>query len=82
MRRSPGPLLLLAAAALCLALFAECASAQATGYAHGGGTCQTDWDCSLGGSCTLGVCVCDAWFTGATCSLLNMRPVSAHSLSL
>jgi hypothetical protein len=29
--------------------------------ASGGATCTDEWDCSLGGECTAGVCVCDHW---------------------
>lgn len=40
---------------------------------HGGAACSSDWDCSLGGICRSGgVCACDAWFTGASCDLLNL----------
>jgi hypothetical protein len=35
--------------------------------------CATDWDCSLGGECISGACVCDPWFTGVTCALLNLQ---------
>jgi hypothetical protein len=43
---------------------------------HGGGACTTDWDCALGGVCSnaTGRCECDVWFTGATCTLLNLQP--------
>jgi hypothetical protein len=40
---------------------------------HGGGPCQTDWNCSLGGECTAGKCVCDVWFTGSNCTYLNLQ---------
>jgi hypothetical protein len=51
------------------------ASAQTAGWAHGGGACATDWDCSLGGVCDAGSkqCACDPYFTGPTCALLNLR---------
>eukprot|EP00040_Diaphanoeca_grandis_P001641 m.19049 g.19049 ORF g.19049 m.19049 type:complete len:456 (-) comp12323_c0_seq1:657-2024(-) len=51
-------------------------SAQRTAVPWGGGGCATDWDCSLGGVCTgtNGRCVCDPWFTGLTCDLLNLQP--------
>lgn len=39
----------------------------------GGGGCSSDWDCSLGGECKTGKCVCDPWFTGLTCDLLNLQ---------
>ena len=29
--------------------------------ASGGAACTDEWDCSLGGECTAGVCVCDHW---------------------
>jgi alpha-L-fucosidase len=60
----------LATAALLLAA----ALAQAPGVPHGGGACTTDDECSLGGVCTGGSCVCDAWFTGPSCALLNLQP--------
>jgi hypothetical protein len=41
--------------------------------AENGGVCTTEDDCSLGGDCVLGACVCDPWFTGATCALLNLQ---------
>ncbi len=44
---------------------------------HGGGACATDWDCSLGGTCTEGKCACDAWFTGSNCTLLNLQPAKS-----
>ena len=44
---------------------------------HGGGSCSTPDDCSLGGECTAGRCSCDPWFTGPSCALLNLqRPES------
>ena len=55
---------------------------------NGGGACTTDWNCSLGGECTAGKCVCDPWFTGHNCTLLNLqrakpdagfRPPNYHS---
>ena len=45
-------------------------------YQHGGGSCSTNWDCSLGGICRNGVCACDVWFTGKTCALLNLARAS------
>jgi hypothetical protein len=50
-------------------------SAQRPDVPQGGGACTTDWDCSLGGECSADrVCVCDPWFTGSTCALLNFAP--------
>ena len=49
------------------------ASAQAPGYAWGGGDCATIDDCSLGGECVAGKCACDAHFTGPQCDLLNLQ---------
>lgn len=40
---------------------------------HGGGGCKDDFSCSLGGSCTNGVCECEHWTTGTHCNLLNMQ---------
>jgi hypothetical protein len=40
---------------------------------HGGAKCVTDWNCSLGGSCLDGKCVCDPWFTGLNCTYLNLQ---------
>jgi hypothetical protein len=49
------------------------AAAQTPGVPHGGGNCVTPDDCSLGGLCTDSKCACDPWFTGPTCSLLNLQ---------
>jgi len=52
-------------------------SAQRTAVPWGGGGCSNDWDCSLGGVCGgagRSICVCDPWFTGLTCNLLNLQP--------
>jgi hypothetical protein len=68
---------------LCIAV----ANGQRTEVPWGGGGCRTDMDCSLGGVCYIpnpkrpigpvGRCKCDPWFTGLTCSLLNLqRPKS------
>ena len=57
-------------------------SAQAPGYPHGGGACQTDDDCSLGGTCAQSVCSCDPWWTGPTCALLNLAPAASDKLGL
>ena len=40
---------------------------------HGGGSCTTEWDCSLGGECTGGKCVCDPQYTGSHCAVLHLR---------
>ena len=54
-----------------------------TRYGHGGGSCSTDWDCSLGGLCTNAVCECDVWFTGQNCALLNLaRAAPANGLNI
>jgi hypothetical protein len=37
--------------------------------------CQSDWDCSLAGTCEAGTCKCDAWASGSDCSYLNFQPV-------
>ena len=42
--------------------------------------CQGAADCSLGGICVGGVCVCDAAFTGPTCSRLNLLPAPTTAL--
>ena len=67
---APASLLLLL---LLLLLAAGGARAQAPGYAWGGGACATMDDCSLGGECVASKCVCDAWFTGPQCDLLNLQ---------
>jgi hypothetical protein len=66
--------------ALLLLLLVQSASAQAPPTTlqpwippHGGGPCATELDCSLGGLCTAGKCVCDPWFTGSNCTLLNLQ---------
>jgi hypothetical protein len=50
------------------------AAAQLSGFPHGGGACVTEEDCSLGGICGANLCVCDVWFTGTHCDLLNLQP--------
>jgi hypothetical protein len=56
------------------ALLPSTSLAQTPGWPHGGGSCSTDWDCSLGGVCSpSGVCECDPYFTGPTCALLNLK---------
>jgi hypothetical protein len=54
--------------------------------ASGGGACEDDWSCSLGGACTAGKCVCDHWTTGPQCNLLNLahleRDVSTYGLQM
>ena len=40
----------------------------------GAPACTNDLGCSLGGACTDGRCVCDAWFAGPTCARLNLAP--------
>ena len=39
--------------------------------------CQSDWDCSLAGTCdaVTGECACDAWAEGKDCSYLKFQPV-------
>jgi hypothetical protein len=66
------PLLLLALLASSLL---PPSTAQTAGWAHGGGACETDWDCSLGGVCSSpsNTCACDPAFTGPTCALLNLQ---------
>eukprot|EP00898_Chlorokybus_atmophyticus_P003726 jgi/Chlat1/4354/Chrsp29S04505 len=41
----------------------------------GGGPCADDWDCSLGGVCNDGKCVCDPTWTGASCATLHLMSV-------
>lgn len=48
-------------------------SAQAPGVPHGGGACTDARDCALGGECVGNLCVCDAWWTGENCTLLNLQ---------
>lgn len=57
--------------------FALAISIAAAQLPNGGGACTSDWDCSLGGTCTLpsnGTCKCDIWWTGPACDLLNLQP--------
>ena len=63
------------ALALLLALLArpDLAAAQAPGYPHGGGSCTSEDDCSLGGECTASACACDPWWTGSNCEYLNLQ---------
>ena len=52
----------------------------------GGGRCEDEWHCSLGGECVAGQCVCDHWTTGPQCNLLNLahleRDVSSYGLQM
>lgn len=64
-----------AAALACLAVL--CLS-QAPGVPQGGAKCSSDWECSLGGTCDAGACVCDPWFTGPVCNLLNLAPAEPN----
>ena len=59
---------------LLFSLLLHSVDAQNPDVPQGGGACITDWDCSLGGECRDRVCVCDPWFTGQSCSLLNFAP--------
>jgi hypothetical protein len=43
-------------------------------------SCSSAMDCSLGGVCTNGSCVCDATFTGPNCVQLNLKPASKVDL--
>ena len=50
---------------------------------HGGGPCQTDFNCSLGGVCTDSICKCDSWTTGPQCGLLNLvKPQTTNGQGL
>ena len=44
--------------------------------------CSDDFDCSLGGECTGSACVCDVWWTGPTCALLNLAPADPAASGL
>jgi hypothetical protein len=52
-------------------------------HPKGGAPCLTDMDCTLGGGCEAGRCVCDAAFTGANCTYFDMLPTpgAAYNLS-
>lgn len=52
-------------------------ASQLPDFPHGGGECATDWDCSLGGTCTNSKCVCDSWWTGPLCTYLNLQPADS-----
>jgi hypothetical protein len=39
------------------------------------GPCQSNFDCSLNGICTSGICTCDAPWTGSDCGTLDFYPV-------
>lgn len=41
--------------------------------------CLSDWECSLNGDCTDGVCVCDPAFRGSTCAQLNFKPMTSEA---
>lgn len=57
-----------------LSVYVQPVASQAHNVPHGRGNCNDDWDCSLGGVCTNSQCVCDPWFTGNNCDLLNLQP--------
>lgn len=59
------------------ASFVSRVSAQLPNFAHGGGNCASDWECSLGGMCVANSCACDPWWTGPTCSYLNLQPAAS-----
>lgn len=61
-----------------LAAVLAVAAAQYPDTPQGGANCTTDWECSLGGVCTTGACVCDVWFTGPACDLLNLAPAEPN----
>ena len=67
---------------LSLLLVSRSVLAQVPGVPQGGGACSTDYDCSLGGECVASACVCDAWWTGSTCALLNLAPADPASSGL
>lgn len=46
---------------------------QTPGIPQGGGSCTTNFDCSLGGTCDANKCTCDQWWTGESCALLNLQ---------
>jgi hypothetical protein len=41
------------------------------------GSCSTDLDCHLAGTCTAGKCECKPWWTGARCTQLNFAPAAS-----
>ncbi len=46
-----------------------------------GKRCNSDWDCSLAGTCTpQGQCSCDPWADGVDCSYLKFQPVDKTRL--
>lgn len=46
-----------------------------------GRRCNSDWDCSLAGTCTSqGQCQCDPWAEGVDCSYLKFQPVDRLKL--
>ena len=63
---------------LLFAGFAEHSLAQTPGYPHGGGSCASAADCSLGGECLSAKCACDAWWTGPHCKLANLQPPASR----
>lgn len=67
------------AVAFLVSICAAVCFGQVPNFPFGGGPCDSDWDCSLGGVCTSSKCVCDVWWTGPQCTFLNLQP--AESLS-
>lgn len=42
--------------------------------------CENEMDCSLGGDCVGGKCVCIPTFTGPKCAALNLQPATGDPL--
>lgn len=59
---------------LALALALPCLAAPPPSQQKGGASCTTNSDCSLGGECVKGACVCEPTFTSANCSELHLLP--------
>lgn len=58
------------------------AAAPTSDYVQGGAPCDTESDCSLSGLCANSVCVCDPWWTGARCDLLNLQNAASDQQGL
>ena len=50
-----------------------------TAAASGGAPCASDLDCQLNGACTAKLCICNAAWTGANCSTLNLQPAALRN---
>ena len=63
-------------------MFFSNASPLPQDYPQGGAACSTEFDCSLSGLCSNSRCVCDPWWTGPACDLLNLQNAASQAQGL